>query len=89
MLDRVSGMALVKCVILFLSGCIVLMLTIDSWQAWNRFAMTGRIANIADASSNAFKAMHNLRTDRSTSNRTLNANATIDPEQEKYLRGIR
>ena len=47
-----------------------------------KYATTGRIANIADASANAFKAMHNLRTDRSTSNRTLNANETIDPEQE-------
>ena len=89
MLNRVSGTALVKSIILFMAGCVVLMLALDSWQAWTRLATTGRIANIADASANAFKAMHNLRTDRSTSSRTLNANETIDPEQEKYLRGIR
>jgi methyl-accepting chemotaxis protein len=89
MLDRVSGTTLIKSVILFMSACVVLMLSMDSWRAWDRLAMTGRIANIADASANAFKAMHNLRTDRATTNRSLNANDPIDSEGEKYLRSIR
>ncbi len=89
MLDRVSGTTLIKSVILFMSACVVLMLAMDSWQAWDRLAITGRIANIADASANAFKAMHNLRTDRATTNRSLNANDPIDSEAEKYLRSIR
>lgn len=89
MLARVSGTALIKSVILFMAGCVVLMLATDSWQAWSRLTMTARIANIADASANAFKAMHNLRTDRSTSNRALTASDAIDQEGEKYLRKIR
>jgi methyl-accepting chemotaxis protein len=89
MLDRISATALIKTVILFMASCVVLMLAIDGWQAWGRLATTSRIANIADASANAFKAMHNLRTDRSTTNRTLNANDPIDKEQETYLRKIR
>jgi methyl-accepting chemotaxis protein len=89
MLDRISATALIKCIILFMAGCVVLMLAIDGWQAWGRLATTARIANIADASANAFKAMHNLRTDRSTTNRALGANDPIDQEQEKYLRKIR
>ena len=44
---------------------------------------------IADASANIFKAMHNLRTDRSTTNRLLNSDAPMDPDIEKYLRNIR
>ena len=44
---------------------------------------------IADASANMFKAMHNLRTDRSTTNRLLNADAPMDADIEKYLRNIR
>ena len=89
MFARISATALIKSVILFMAGCVVLMLALDSWQAWSRLSTTSRIANIADASANAFKAMHNLRTDRSTTNRTLNANDPIDKEQETYLRKIR
>jgi methyl-accepting chemotaxis protein len=88
-LARISATALIKSVILFMAGCVVLMLALQSWQAWNRLAMTSRIANIADASANAFKAMHNLRTDRATTNRSLGANDPIDREQETYLRKIR
>ena len=36
-----------------------------------------------------FKAMHNLRTDRSTTNRLLNGDAPMDADIEKYLRNIR
>jgi methyl-accepting chemotaxis protein len=89
MLARISATTLIKSVILFMAGCVVLMLALQSWQAWSRLATTSRIANIADASANAFKAMHNLRTDRSTTNRALGANDPIDREQETYLRKIR
>src|SRR5213593_2715259 len=33
--------------------------------------------------------MHNLRTDRSTTNRLLNSDAPMDSDIEKYLRNIR
>lgn len=36
-----------------------------------------------------FKAMHNLRTDRSTTNRLLNGGAPMDGDIEKYLRSLR
>jgi methyl-accepting chemotaxis protein len=50
---------------------------------------TGRIAVIADASANLFKAMHNLRTDRATTNRLLNSDQPVDSDIDKYLRNIR
>src|SRR3954451_23256512 len=36
-----------------------------------------------------FKAMHNLRTDRSSTNRLLNSDQPVDNEMDKYLRGLR
>ncbi len=38
---------------------------------------------IADASANMFKAMHDLRTDRSTTNRLLNSNTPMSPTSKK------
>lgn len=46
------------------------------------------VLTVADASGNAFEAMHNLRTDRSSSARLVNAEATITPEMDKYVHGI-
>ena len=49
----------------------------------------GRVSAMADASASAFKAMHNLRTDGSTTNRTLSGASAIAPDIEKFLGGIR
>jgi methyl-accepting chemotaxis protein len=43
----------------------------------------------AEASGHAFKAMHSMRTDRSTTVRLLNAETTIDPKMESYLKQMR
>jgi methyl-accepting chemotaxis protein len=51
--------------------------------------MTGRISVVAEASANVFKAMHNLRTDQSTTNRLLNAEPPMDSDIDRYLRGLR
>ncbi len=44
---------------------------------------------VAETSANLFKAMHNLRTDRSTTNRLLNSDQPMDGDIEKYLRSLR
>ncbi len=41
---------------------------------------------VADASSNLFKAMHNLRSDRSTTGRNLNDEGALQPDMQRYLR---
>jgi methyl-accepting chemotaxis protein len=51
--------------------------------------VASRISVITDASANMFKAMHNLRTDRSTTNRLLMGAAPLDSDIEKYLRSLR
>jgi methyl-accepting chemotaxis protein len=88
MLDRVSVTTLLKSVIAAMAACVIILLATSAWQSWNTRDATSRIAAIADASGQAFKAMHNLRTDRSSSVRTLKAEGTIPPDMEKYLRSI-
>jgi methyl-accepting chemotaxis protein len=89
MLNRLTVSALLKAVILVTSFCVVVGFSLNAWDSWGRLQAASRIAVIADTSANIFKAMHNLRTDRSTTNRLLNSDAPMDPDIEKYLRNIR
>src|SRR5947208_164383 len=89
MLNRLTVSALLKTVILVTSFCVVVGFSLNAWDSWGRLQAASRIAVIADASANIFKAMHNLRTDRSTTNRLLNSDAPMDSDIEKYLRNIR
>jgi methyl-accepting chemotaxis protein len=89
MLNRLTVSALLKAVILVTSFFLVVGFSLNAWDAWGRLQAASRIAQIADASANMFKAMHNLRTDRSTTNRLLNGDAPMDADIEKYLRNIR
>jgi len=88
MLRRVTVSALLQSVIALLAACVVALLVASAWQSFERLRATGHIAAVAEASADAFKAMHNLRTDRSSTPRMLNAEAPIAPEIEKFLRGI-
>jgi methyl-accepting chemotaxis protein len=89
MLNRLSVSTLLKSVILVMAAGVVVLLSATAWDSYGRLRAAGRISIIADASANAFKAMHNLRTDRSSTNRAVNGEATIAPEAEKYIRNIR
>src|ERR1700733_9160575 len=72
-----------------MSVCLMALLCVSAWDSWGRLIVTGRISVIAEASANVFKAMHNLRTDQSTTNRLLNAEPPMDSDVDKYLRGLR
>ena len=89
MLNRLSANALLKSVIATMAAIVVFMLTTTAWQSWQRVGTTSRIAGVVEVSGFAFKAMHNLRTDRSSTVRTLNGADLISPDVEKYLRAIR
>src|SRR5579872_3174543 len=89
MLNRLTVSALLQTVILITSLWVVVGISIDAWEAWGRLRQTSRISVVADASANMFKAMHNLRTDRATTNRLLNSDQPVDSEIDKYLRNIR
>src|SRR5262245_16189523 len=89
MLNRLTVSALLKTVILATALCVVVGFSLNAWDSWGRLQVASRISVVADASANLFKAMHNLRTDRSTTNRLLNSDAPMDPDIENYLHNIR
>jgi methyl-accepting chemotaxis protein len=89
MLNRLTVSALLRAVILTTAFCVVLGFSLNAWESWGRLQLTNRIAVIADASANLFKAMHNLRTDRSTTVRLLNSDQPVDSDIDKYLRDLR
>ena len=87
-MNRLTVSALLKTVILTTSFCVVVGFSLNAWDSWGRLQQAGRISVITDASANMFKAMHNLRTDRASTNRALNAELAIDADAEKYLRAV-
>jgi methyl-accepting chemotaxis protein len=89
MLNRLTVSALLKIVILATSFCVVIGVSLNAWDSWGRLQVANRISVVADTSAFLFKAMHNLRTDRSTTDRLLNSDAPMDADIEKYLRALR
>src|SRR5260370_31861873 len=81
--------ALLKTVILTTAFCVVLGFSLNAWESWGRLQLTNRISVIADASANLFKAMHNLRTDRSTTTPLLNSDQPVNSNIDKYLPDLR
>jgi len=88
-LDRLSANALLKSVISLLAIVLVVMLAGRAWESWRQLGVTQRMLVISEASGHAFKAMHSMRTDRSTTARTLNVDAVADADVLKYLKGFR
>ncbi len=89
MLNRLTVSTLLRAVILTTALVIIAGVSLSAWASWQHLQTANRIAVVADASANLFKAMHNLRTDRSTTSRHMNADQPIDPDMEKYLRNLR
>jgi methyl-accepting chemotaxis protein len=72
MLSRLTISALLKSVIAVMAACVVASLITTAWDSWGRLQSAARISVIAETSGNAFRAMHNLRTDRATTVQNLN-----------------
>ena len=89
MLDRFTVSSLIKSVIVLMALCMTGLLSFSAWNSWGRLAVTSRILVVADASSNLFKAMHNLRSGRSTTIRNLTEDAPLSPDMQVYLRATR
>jgi methyl-accepting chemotaxis protein len=71
MLNRVSVNALLKSVIAVMGAAVMIMLAISAWGSWSRLGAEKRIAAVTDTSAYIFKALHNLRLDRSSTFRDL------------------
>jgi len=89
MLNRLTVSALLKAVILATALCVIAAVSLSAWSSWERLQTTNRMAVVADASANLFRAMHNLRTDRPYTGRAMNADQPMDRDAEKYLRALR
>jgi len=85
MLNRLTVSILLKSVIGLMAIGVVATLAVSAWDSWDQVRNAGRISVIVDASSNLFKALHNLRNDRSSTGRILNADTTVQPDIEKYI----
>ena len=89
MLNRLSVSTLLQAVIVTTAFFVVGGFSLTAWESWQRLQVTNRIAVVADASANMFKAMDRLRGDRPAINRVLTSDETLDGAMEKYLRGLR
>jgi len=89
MLDRFTVSSLIQSVIALMAICMTALLSVTAWNSQARLAMTSRIMVVADASCDLFKAMHNLRSDRSTTSRNLTDDAPLKPDMQVYLRTTR
>jgi methyl-accepting chemotaxis protein len=88
MLNRLSVTTLLTSVIAIMACGVIVLLSFSAWESLRQLQSASRIRTVADASSDAFKAMHNLRTDRSTVNRTLNGDTVIPNDIVKYTKDI-
>ena len=89
MFNRLTVSALLKTVIFATSFCVVVGISFSAWNSWERLQVAKRVSVVADISADLFKAMHNLRSDRSTTNRLLNSDQPVESGTDKYLRGLR
>ena len=67
MLNRLTVSALLKAVILATALVVIAGFSLRAWDSFNQLQSANRIVRVANASADVFKAMNNLRADRSTS----------------------
>jgi methyl-accepting chemotaxis protein len=63
-MKRLSVNSLLKSVIGALVVTVMILLALGAWQSWSRLQAVNRITVAAAASSHLFKALHNLRSDK-------------------------
>jgi methyl-accepting chemotaxis protein len=84
--NRLSVNLLLKAVIATLAAIVVVVLAQGAWDSWRKLKSVDRIAAAADASTYIFTALHNLRLDRTTASRALQADqqlTSVPPEIKK------
>ena len=84
-MSRFSVSFYIRTAICILITCILAVLVQGAFAAWARMATAEKIATVAEASSQMFQALHNLRVDRSNTNRFLVGDAAVpamsDPQK--------
>jgi methyl-accepting chemotaxis protein len=77
MLNRLSVNFILKSVIASLMTIIIVALAVGAWTSWQRLGAVSRIGAVAEATSYMFTALHNLRVDRASTTRDLNADKQL------------
>lgn len=88
MLRHLSARVLLTFVIAMMACAIVTQLSFTAWGSFLQLQTAGRTQAAAALSSNVFKAMHNLRAERSAASRAILAGNIADSNTTKYLREI-
>ncbi len=73
MFNRLTVNALLKSAILLLAISVMTVLALGAWESWGRLNVATRMVHVAEASSSLFSALRDLRNDRSTTVRDLQA----------------
>jgi methyl-accepting chemotaxis protein len=89
MLNRLTVTALLTSVVAVMATCVVVFLAGNAWDSVGRLQTANRTSLIADISGHVFKAMPNLRTDRSNTGRALNADQPINESDLAYFKRFR
>jgi methyl-accepting chemotaxis protein len=89
MLNRLTVTALLTSLVAIMAGCIVVFIAINTWDSLGRLQTARRTSLIAEVSGHVFKAMPNLRTDRSNTGRALSADSPVNESDLAYLNRFR
>ncbi|WP_342359517.1 methyl-accepting chemotaxis protein [Terrarubrum flagellatum] len=76
-MKKLSVGALLKGVTIPLAAAVVACFAYGSWVSWDKLKQAGRMGGVAEASSHLFTALHNLRVDRSSTTRDLQADKQL------------
>jgi len=89
MLRRISANVLLQSVIAVVVVLLIAVLAIGAFDAWRTLGTATRLERIAQAAAQAFRAMHNLRFDRSFTVRALNLDRVDEARQLAQIAKIR
>jgi methyl-accepting chemotaxis protein len=89
MFKRASAGFLLNAILAGFAVTMVILLSLQVWDAWSVFADSQRAEQVVAASRQIFTAMINQRTDRSTTQRLWEAEAPPSPQNKAYLKALR
>jgi methyl-accepting chemotaxis protein len=88
MFNRLTVKSLLQATLLILSALATAPLAMQAWQAWQTLQSNSRILAAADASTDAFQAMINIRSDRNTVPRTWKAADPVNAKLSDYIKSM-
>ena len=81
MLNRFSVNAILKSIFGLMVAAVVILLAFNAWDSWFRLKAANQMTNNSEAAIHLFAALHNMRSDRSNTNRELGGENVTGPSQ--------